>query len=73
MREGLYVTLAPNGIIKKHLSKITEEMLLPDTTVAEELIQFSEKGSLLDLDKNPQGMWDLVQQVDEKPELYVEL
>ena len=73
MQTGLYVTLAPDGTIKRHLSTITEEMLLPDTTVAEELIQFSEKCFLLNLDKDPRGMWEIVQRVDEKPELYAEL
>ena len=38
MREGLYVTLAPNGIIKKHLSTNLGEMPLKETTIAEELI-----------------------------------
>ena len=58
MQTGLYVTLTPDGTIKRHLSTNVEEMLLPDTTVAEELIRFSEESFLLDLDKDPQGMWE---------------
>ena len=43
MREGLYVTLAKKGIIKKHLSTIFGEVQMDDTSIGEELIQFSEK------------------------------
>lgn len=70
MREGLYVTLTPEGKIKKHLSTKMGEMPLPDTTVAEELIQFSEKTISLNLETDLQGLWNMVQQIDENPMIY---
>lgn len=41
--EGLYISLSPNGTIKRHLSTKSGEAPLPDTTIADELIQLSEQ------------------------------
>ena len=72
MREGLYVTLAPNGIIKKHLSTNLGEMPLKETTIAEELIQFSEKTIPFNLEKDPQWVWDRIQQIETDPMIYMD-
>lgn len=42
-REGLYVTLSPNGKIKRHLNARGKEIPLSDTTIAEELLQLTER------------------------------
>lgn len=41
--EGLYISLSPDGKVKRHLSTRSGEMPLPDTTIADELIQLSEQ------------------------------
>lgn len=41
--EGLYISLSPDGTIKRHLSTRSGEVPLPDTTIADELIQLSEQ------------------------------
>ena len=41
--EGLYISFSPNGTIKRHLSTKSGEVPLPDTTIADELIQLSEQ------------------------------
>ena len=41
-KEGLYISLLPDGKIKRHLSSDFGEMPLPDTTIAEELITLTE-------------------------------
>ena len=41
--EGLYISLSPEGTIKRHLSTRSGEVPLPDTTIADELIQLSEQ------------------------------
>ena len=43
MIEGLYVTVSPDGTIKKHLSTKAGKVSFPDRSVAEELILFSEQ------------------------------
>lgn len=43
MIEGLYVTVSPDGTIKKYLSTKSGEVSFPDRSVAEELISFSEQ------------------------------
>lgn len=43
MIEGLYVTVSPDGTIKKHLSTRAGKVSFPDRSVAEELILFSEQ------------------------------
>ena len=43
IQEGLYITLSPDGIIKRHLIVGGNEMPLSDTTIAEELIQLTER------------------------------
>lgn len=42
-QEGLYVTLSPEGHIKKHLSTYMGEVPMDETRIANELIQFSGK------------------------------
>ena len=71
MREGLYVTLKPKGIIKKHLSTIFGEVQLDDISIGEELIQFSEKVIPINLEKDSQGIWDMVQEIETNPALYL--
>lgn len=41
--EGLYISLSPDGKVKRHLSTRSREVPLPDTTIADELIQLSEQ------------------------------
>ena len=41
--EGLYISLSPDGKVKRHLSTRSGEVPLPDTTIADELIQLSEQ------------------------------
>lgn len=41
--EGLYITLSPDGTIKRHLSTKSGEVPFDDTTIVDELIQLSEK------------------------------
>lgn len=41
--QGLYVTLMPDGKLKRRLCTLTEETPLRDTTIAEELIQLTER------------------------------
>ena len=72
MREGLYVTVGPKGIIKKHLSTNLGEMPLKETTIAEELIQFSEKTIPFNLEKDPQWIWDKIQQIETDPMIYMD-
>lgn len=43
MIEGLYVTVSPDGTIKKHLSTKDGEVTFPERSIAEELIAFSEQ------------------------------
>ena len=43
MIEGLYVTISPDGKIKKHLSTKDGEVPFPDLSVADELINFAEQ------------------------------
>ena len=43
MIEGLYVTVCPDGTIKKYLSTKAGKVSFPDRSVAEELISFSEQ------------------------------
>ena len=43
MIEGLYVTINPDGKIKKHLSTKDGEVPFPDLSVADELIELSEQ------------------------------
>ena len=40
--EGLYISLSPDGTIKRRLSTRSGEVPLSDTTIADELIQKSE-------------------------------
>lgn len=46
MIEGLYVTISPDGIIKKYLSTRDGEVPFPDVSVADELIHFAEQNNL---------------------------
>ena len=41
VQEGLYISLTPDGTIKRHLIASGREIPLSDTTIAEELIQVS--------------------------------
>ena len=41
--EGLYISLSPDVKVKRHLSTRSGEVPLPDTTIADELIQLSEQ------------------------------
>lgn len=41
--QGLYVTVMPDGKLKRRLCTLTEETPLCDTTIAEELIQLTER------------------------------
>ena len=41
--EGLYISLSPDGKLKRHLSTRSGEVPLPDTTIPDELIQLSEQ------------------------------
>lgn len=41
--EGLYISLSPDGKVKRHLSTRSGEAPLPDTTITDELIQLSEQ------------------------------
>ena len=43
IQEGLYIALSPGGKIKRHLIVGGNEMPLSDTTIAEELIQLTER------------------------------
>ena len=43
MIEGLYVTISPDGKIKKHLSTKDGEVPFPDLSIADELIDLSER------------------------------
>lgn len=43
MIEGLYVTISPDGKIKKHLSTKDGEVPFPDLSIADELINFAEQ------------------------------
>ena len=46
MIEGLYVTITPDGIVKKHLSTRDGEVPFPDVSVTDELIAFAEQNYL---------------------------
>ena len=46
MIEGLYVTITPDGIVKKYLSTRDGEVPFPDVSVADELIAFAEENYL---------------------------
>lgn len=46
MIEGLYVTITPDGIVKKHLSTRDGEVPFPDVSVTDELIAFAEENYL---------------------------
>ena len=72
MREGLYVTLKPKGIIKKHLSTIFGEVQMDDISIGEELIQFSEKVIPFNIEKDPQWLWDRVEQIETNPRIYMD-
>lgn len=72
MREGLYVTLGPKGTIKKHLSTNLGEVQFDEITIDEELIQFSEKILPFNLEKDPQGLWDKIQQIETNPMIYMD-
>lgn len=71
MQEGLYVTLDPQGHIKKHLSTFLGEMPFEDTTIAEELIQFSEKTIPFNSQTDPQEIYEKVQQIETDPMIYM--
>lgn len=72
MREGLYVMLGPKGTIKKHLSTILGEVPMDDISIGDELIQFSEKVIPFDIEKDPQALWNKVQQIETYPMLYMD-
>lgn len=72
MREGLYVTLTPDGTIRKHLSTIFGEMPLDEITIGEELIQFSEKTIPFSMDKDSQVVWERVEQIETDVGIYLE-
>lgn len=46
MIEGLYVTITPDGIVKKYLSTRDGEVPFPDVSVTDELIAFAEENYL---------------------------
>ena len=46
MIEGLYVTISPDGKIKKYLSTRDGEVLFPDVSISDELIEFAEQNYL---------------------------
>ena len=70
MHDGLYVTLDSKGKIKRHLYAKRREMPLRDTTVSDELIQFSEKIIPFNVNEDPRGLWDVVQRIEQNPEIY---
>lgn len=69
MQSGLYVAFTPDGKIKRHLSTRKGEMPLDETTIADELIQFSEKEILFKIE-NPEWVWNKLQQIDQDPTIY---
>lgn len=46
MIEGLYVTITPDGTIKKYLSTRDGEVSFPDVSITDELIEFAERDYL---------------------------
>lgn len=62
--DGLYVSLLPDGTIKKHLITDCEEVPLEDTTIAEELIRLSEQDHI-DLYKAIKEMWAIAGMIEE--------
>lgn len=74
MYEGLYVTVTPEGIIKRHLSTKKGEVPLDNISIADELIQFSEKDiPFHTVSDEPQWLWDKMQEIDCDPTMYQEL
>lgn len=69
MQSGLYVAFTPDGKIKRHLSTRKGEMPLDETTIADGLIQFSEKEILFKIE-NPEWVWNKLQQIDQDPTIY---
>ena len=63
--EGLYISLSPDGTIKRHLSTRSGEMPLPDTTIADELIQLSEQNHV-PLYQTIKELWAYAGGIDEK-------
>lgn len=78
--QGLYVTLTPDGKLKRRLCALTEETPLCDTTIAEELIQLTERqypslydfsGSLISLSRDLLREPDLFQKYLDDMERYL--
>ena len=64
--EGLYISLSPDGKVKRHLSTRSGEMPLPDTTIADELIQLSEQNHV-HLYQAIKELWAYAGVIGEKP------
>lgn len=47
-------------------------MQFDEMTIGEELIQFSEKILPFNLEKDPQGLWDKIQQIETNPMIYMD-
>lgn len=71
MREGLYVTLGPKGTIKKHLSTRFGEVPLKETTIAEELIRFSERNFAY-LSTVILALYEMLENIYYKPDAYTD-
>ncbi len=63
--DGLYVSLLPDGTIKKHLITDCEEVPLENTTIAEELIRLSEQDHI-DLYRAIKELWAIAGTIEEE-------
>ena len=64
--EGLYISLSPDGKVKRHLSTKSGEVPLPDTTITDELIQLSEQNHV-HLYQAIKELWAYAGVIGEKP------
>ena len=71
MIEGLYVTINPDGKIKKHLSTKDGEVPFPDVAITDELIEFAEQ-SYLFLFHCRSNLFRLIDRSDSDTEVIVE-
>lgn len=65
--DGLYVVLSPNGKLKRHLIVGNKEMPLCETTIAEELIQLTER-NFADLSSVIMTLYESLDEVHNKPD-----
>lgn len=66
-QDGLYVTLSPNGKIKRHLMARGNEIPLRETTIAEELIQLTER-NFADLSSVIMTLYESLDEVHSEPD-----